>query len=98
MSFWWAVLIAWIALNVGFVLGIFWMGIGRDDTADKTQEIVTPWPKHFMDEATLSDGPHVGRGNFHPHVLIKQLGQKNQAVLFIHGDDRRDQTIERTSG
>ena len=61
----------------------------------KTQKIVAPWSNHFMDEATLSDGPHVGRGNFHPHVLIKQLGQKNQAVLFIHGDDLRDQTIDR---
>ena len=74
MSFWWAVIIAWIALNVGFVLGIFWMGIGRVDTADKTQEIVATWSNHFMDEAALSDGAHVGRGDFHPHVLIKQPG------------------------
>ena len=24
MSFWWVVLIAWVALNVGFVLGLLW--------------------------------------------------------------------------
>ena len=77
MSFWWAVLIAWIALNVGFILGILWMGIGRDDTEDKNAEIVAPWSNHFMDKATLSDGAHLGRGNFHTHVLIKQTSQKN---------------------